>query len=77
MYTPVNPSFTSYIKWGVRGCKLHGQVSMMHCSGPITSVGEERAIISSAFACGLFNEGSPLPIGAWDGLCYFILSYLT
>ena len=53
MYTPVNPSFTSYIKWGIRGCKLHGQVSMMHCSGPITSVGEDRAIIFSAFACGL------------------------
>ena len=75
MYTPVNPSFTSYIKWGVRGCKLHGQVSMMHCSGPNTSVGEERAIIFSAFACGLCNEGFPLPLGAWDGLCYFIVTY--
>ena len=29
---------------------------MMHCSRPITSVGEERAFFS-AFACGLCNEG--------------------
>ena len=28
MYTPVNPGFTIY-KWGVRGCILHGHVSMM------------------------------------------------
>ena len=40
---------------------------MMHCSGPITSVGDERAIFS-AFACGLCNEGFPLPLDAWDGL---------
>ena len=67
MYPPVNPSFDSIIKWGVRGCKLHGQVSMMHSSGPITSF--------SAFPCGLCNEGFPLPLGAWDGLCYFIVTY--
>ena len=48
---------------------------MMHCSGPITSVGEERVIIFSAFACGLCNEEFPLPIGAWDWLCYFIVTY--
>ena len=50
---------------------------MMHCSVPITSVGEERerAIIFSAFACGLCNEGFPLPLGAWDGLCYFIVTH--
>ena len=47
---------------------------MMHCSGPITTVGEGRAIFS-AFACGLCNEGFPLPVGAWDGLCYFIVTY--
>ena len=75
MYSPVNASFTSYIKCGVRGCKLHGQVSMMHCTGPITSVGEERAISFSAFACGLCNEGFPLPLCAWDGLCYLIVTY--
>ena len=71
---PCKPQFYFiYIKWGVRGCKLHGQVSMMHCSGPIISVGEEeRAIIISAFACGLCNKRSPLPLGAWDGLCFFI-----
>ena len=28
MNTPVNPSFTIQ-KWGVRGCTLHGHVSMM------------------------------------------------
>ena len=48
---------------------------MMHCSGPITSVGEERSIFFSAFACDLCNEGFPLPIGAWDWLCYFIVTY--
>ena len=53
---------------------MHGHVSMMHCSGPITSVGEERALFS-AFACGLCNEGFPLPLGAWDGLCYFIVTF--
>ena len=42
---------------------------MMHCSGPITSFGEERAFFS-AFACGLCNEVFPLPLGAEDGLCY-------
>ena len=47
---------------------------MMHCSGPITSFGEERAFFS-AFACGLCNEGFPLPLGAWDGLCYFIVTF--
>ena len=29
MYTPVNPSFTIYVKVGVRGSRLHGHVSMM------------------------------------------------
>ena len=47
---------------------------MMHCSGPITSVGEERSFFS-AFACGLCNRGFPLPLGAWDALCYFIVSF--
>ena len=35
---------------------------MMHCSGPITSFGEERALFS-AFACGLCNEGFLLVLG--------------
>ena len=47
---------------------------MMHCRGPITLVGEESAIFS-AFACCLCNEGFPFPFGAWDVLCYFILTY--
>ena len=29
MYTPVNRSFT-ILKWGARGCKLHGCVIMMY-----------------------------------------------
>ena len=47
---------------------------MMHCSGPITSFGEEIAFFS-AVACGLCNEGFPVPLGAWDGLCYFIVTF--
>ena len=47
---------------------------MMHCSGPITSVGEERAFFS-AFACGLCNEGFLLPLGASVGLWYLIVTF--
>ena len=47
---------------------------MMHCSGQITLVGEERAFFS-AFACGLCNEGFPLPLGASDGLCYLTVTF--
>ena len=28
LYTPVNPSFT-ILKWGLRGCSLHGHVFVM------------------------------------------------
>ena len=28
-YTPVNPSFTIYLKWDVRGSTLHGHVIIM------------------------------------------------
>ena len=44
-------------------------------SGSITSVGEERANLSAVAylsLCGL--ERFPLPLGAWDGLRYFIVA---
>ena len=45
------------------------------CSGSITSVGEEREYFSAfAYLCGFCNEWFPLPLGAWDGLCYFIVT---
>ena len=46
-------------------------------SGSITSVGEERANLSAVvylFLCGFCSERFPLPLGAWDGLRYFIVS---
>ena len=47
------------------------------CSGSITSVGEERANLSTIvylcmYLCGFCSEGFPLPLGAWDGLRLFI-----
>ena len=42
-------------------------------SGSITSVVEERADLS-AIVCGFCSERFPLPLGAWDGLCYFIVA---
>ena len=38
-----------------------------------TSVGEERANLS-AIVCGFCSERFPLPLGAWDGLRYFIVA---
>ena len=46
---------------------------MVNFSGPITLVGEERAIIVLSF--GRCNKGFPLPLCAWDGLCYFNVTY--
>ena len=46
-------------------------------SGSITSVGEERAYVSAVVylsLCGFCLERFPLPLGAWDGLCYFIVA---
>ena len=44
-------------------------------SGSITSVGEERANLSTVvyLKCGFCSERLPLPVGAWDGLRYFIV----
>ena len=47
------------------------------CSGSITSVREERASLSAIFylwLCGFCSERFPLPLGAWDGLRYFIVT---
>ena len=46
-------------------------------SGSITSVGEERANFSAVVylqLCGFCLERFPLPLGAWDGLRYFIVA---
>ena len=46
-------------------------------SGSITSVGEERANLSAAvylLLCGFCLERFPLPLGAWDGLRYYIVA---
>ena len=45
--------------------------------GSITSVGEERANLSAVvylLLCGFCLERFPLPLGAWDGLRYFIVA---
>ena len=45
------------------------------CSGSITSVGTEKANLSAIVylrVCGFFSERFPLPLGAWDGLRYFV-----
>ena len=46
-------------------------------SGSITSVGEERANLFAVVylkLCGFCLERFPLPLGAWDGLRYFIVA---
>ena len=46
-------------------------------SGSITSVGEKRASLSAVvylWLCGFCLERFPLPLGAWDGLRYFIVA---
>ena len=51
-------------------CRVNG-------SGSITSVGEERANLSAVvylYLCGFCLEKFPLPLGAWDGLLYFIVA---
>ena len=46
-------------------------------SGSISSVEEERANLSAVIyllLCGFCLESFPLPLGAWDGLRYFIVA---
>ena len=50
---------------------------LVNSSGSITSVGEERANLSAVvylLSCGFCLERFPLPLGAWDGLRYFIVA---
>ena len=45
------------------------------CSGSITSIGEESTSLSAIvylWICGFCSERIPLPLDAWDGLCYFL-----
>ena len=45
--------------------------------GSVASVGEERASLSAVvylLLCGFCLERFPLPLGAWDGLRYFIVA---
>ena len=47
-------------------------------SGSITSVGEERANLSAIvylLLCCFCSERFSLPLGAWDGLHYFIVAF--
>ena len=47
------------------------------CSGSITSVWEERANLSDIvylLLCGFCSERFPLPVCAWGGLRYFIVT---
>ena len=58
---------------------LYSIVSYLYvsCNGSITSDGEERANLSGIVnlkLCGFCSERVPLPLGAWDGLCYFIVA---
>ena len=64
---------------GVSGRKLYSFVVYLYVngSGSITSVGEERANLSAVvylLLCGFCLERFPLPLGAWDGLRYFIVA---
>ena len=46
-------------------------------SGSITSVGEDGANLSAVVylkLCGFCLERFPLPLGAWNGLRYFIVA---
>ena len=49
----------------------------VNISGSITSAGEERANLSAVVylkLCGFCLARFPLPLGAWDGLRYFIVA---
>ena len=64
---------------GVSFCILYSIVSYLYvsCSRSITSVGEERANLSAIaylLLCGFCSERFPLPLGALDGLRYFIVA---
>ena len=59
---------------------LHSSVDYLYVSGngSITSVGEERAHLSAIvyiLLCGFCSKRFPLPLGAWNGLRYFIVAH--
>ena len=49
---------------------LHSQ--QVSCSGTITSVGDERANLCAIVTC--YYCLKRFPLGAWDGLRYFIVA---
>ena len=65
---------------GVSGRILYSIVSYLYvsCTGSFTSVGKERAYLSAIvylYLCGFCLERFPLPLGAWNGLRYFIVAH--
>ena len=60
--------------WERKSLIVHNWPSVK--TGSITSVGEERANLSAVvyLLCGFCLERFPLPLGAWDGLRYFIVA---
>ena len=72
----------NYFGVGVSCRNLYSFVVYLYVngSGSITSVGEERANLSAAvylLLCGFCLERFPLPLGAWDGLRYFLWHSLS
>ena len=48
----------------------------MGCGGSVASVGEGELVCLPRLACScvVSIRGFPFPLGAWDGLCYFIVA---
>ena len=70
---------TNFFGVGVSCCNLYSLVVYLYVngSGSITSVWEERANLSAVvylYLCGFCLERFPFPLGAWDGLRYFIVA---
>ena len=60
-----------------RGLYFFVVYSYVNGRGSITWVGEERANLSAVVYLSLWGfclERFPLPLGAWDGLRYFIVA---
>ena len=70
---------TIYFGVGVSCRNLYSFVVYLYAnaSGSITSVDEERANLSAVVylsLCGFCLERFPPPLGAWDGIRYFIMA---
>ena len=68
-----------FIGVGVSCRILYSITVYLYVSGSrsITSAGEERANLFAVvylYLCDFCSERFPLPLGAWDGLRYFILA---